>query len=179
MKDKHQQIMNELYLKIDDKYKNMFADLAEFAFDLGYFPKKNKTKDISIDFHNNKIKKTVMKFEEKEQNHDGYGYGERKIPGLRLKFFASDIYSEIFKEGIRRVIEEFGGKYTGCYGCGRCKEDLQGYTYIYPDGRKIFRCGSELISIFDFSDDTLDEIKSLLKNQAVFFEKLFIKNYEN
>jgi len=93
-------------------------------------------------------------------------------PGLRLKFYASDDYSDIFKEGIKRVIEEFDGKYTGCYGCGRCKGKLQGYTYTYDDGKKVFRCGSELISIHNFSKIDIGETKRLIKKQDEFFMKV-------
>lgn len=58
--------------------------------------------------------------EAKEQKHDGYHYGERNVPGLRLQFFAATEYTEIFERGIKNVIEDFDGKYTGCYGCGKC-----------------------------------------------------------
>jgi hypothetical protein len=87
-----------------------------------------------------------------------------------MKFFANETYSEIFRNGIKNVIEEFDGRYTGCYGCGDCGDTPQGYTFEYPDGRAVYRCGRELISIFDFSSKSLDEMKRLLKRQAEYFE---------
>lgn len=168
MKVKHKEILDELFSNIEGKYAAMFRDLAEYAVSLGYNPVRNKTKDITVDFRKSKIKKTIIKMEAHEQNHDGYKYGERNIPGLRLRFFAAKEYSDIFKDGIRRVIEEFGGKYTGCYGCGRC-DGTEGYTYTYPDGRQVYRCGSELISIFDFEEKDLPEIKKLMKIQDDFY----------
>lgn len=169
MNDQQKKIMDEFLEHVDRKYHAMFTELAEFAISLGYRPVRNKTKDISIDFRNNKSRKTIMKMEEKEQKHKGYQYGERKLPGLRFKFFASKDYSEIFTQGIQEVIEEFDGKYVGCYGCGRCKNEPEGYTFIYPDGRKVFRCGSELISVFDFAEEHLAEIKRLMEKQANYF----------
>lgn len=168
MNNKQSIVLEELLTTMDENYKSLFLELAEYAISLGYNPVRNKTQDVTIDFRNNKTKSTIMKVEVKEQKHDGYQYGERKIPGLRLRFFASNEYSDIFKFGIKRVIENFDGKYTGCYGCGRC-DGTQGYTYVYPDNRTVFRCGSELISIFDFSHNNVPEIKQLMKTQADYY----------
>jgi hypothetical protein len=168
MNEKHRVILNELLSNIDVKYKDMFLELAEYAISLGYNPIRNKTSDITIDFRKNKVKKTILKLETKEQKHAGYKCNERNIPGLRLRFFAAKEYSNIFKDGIKNVIEEFEGKYTGCYGCGRC-DGTEGYNYIYSDGRQVYRCGSELISVFDFTEKDIPEIKKLLKIQDHYY----------
>lgn len=168
MNAKQTAALQDFLQSIDDPYRAIFAELAEFAAELGYMPVRNKTHDITIDFRNSRVKKTIMKMEQKEQKHDGLRYGESGVPGLRLRFFAADSYSEIFQSGIRRVIEEFDGKYTGCYGCGRC-DGTQGYTNLYPDGRSVYRCGTELISVFHFGAQDIPEIKSLLKAQADFY----------
>lgn len=171
MNDKQLAVLEELFIFINnEQYKTMFLELAEYAISLGYKPVRNKTKDISIDFRKNKIKKTIMKMEAKEQKHDGNKCGERNIPGLRLRFFAAKDYSDIFKYGIQHVIEEFEGKYTGCYGCGKCN-GTEGYTFFYPDGRQVYRCGGELISVFDFAEKNLPEIKLLLKTQADYYKE--------
>jgi hypothetical protein len=170
MNEKQKLILAELLTGIDDPYHAIFLELAEYAVSLGYNPVRNKTHDVTIDFRKNKIKKTIMKMEAREQKHDGYQFGERNIPGLRLRFYASKNYSDIFKKGIQRVIEDFDGRYTGCYGCGRC-DSTEGYTYVYPDGRKVFRCGSDLVSIFDFAKQDIPEIKLLMKNQADFYHE--------
>ena len=107
-----------------------------------------------------------MKFTLEEEKHDGFAFGERNIPGLRMRFFAFPDYSEIFHKAVQYVIERFDGKYTGCYGCGRCHGEPQGYHYTYPDGRKVFRCGGELLSVFDFTEENLEEMKELLSRQA-------------
>jgi type II restriction/modification system DNA methylase subunit YeeA len=168
MNDKHKAILEGFLTQIDQAYVSMFDELAEYAIELGYNPVRNKTNDVTIDFRRGKIKKSIMKIEVNEQKHGGYDYRERNIPGLRLRFFAAKEYSDIFLYGIRRVIEEFGGKYTGCYGCGRC-DGSEGYTFIYSDGKQIYRCGSELISIFDFTDTDIPEIKKMLKTQADYY----------
>lgn len=105
MNEKQKAIMDELYSCIDNNYREMLVDLVEYTVSLGYHPVRNKTSDITIDFRKNKIKKTIMKLEAKEQKHDGHLYGERNVPGLRLRFFAAKQYSAIFKHGIQRVIE--------------------------------------------------------------------------
>ncbi|MBK1810696.1 hypothetical protein JHL18_08605 [Clostridium sp. YIM B02505] len=172
MNEKQQSILNELLSNIDLKYNTMFLELAEYAISLGYTPVRSKTIDVNIDFRKNKFKKTILKLEAKEQKHAGLKYGERDKPGLRMRFFAAKEYSDIFNNGIKNVIEEYDGRYTGCYGCGRC-DGSEGYTFIYPDGRKVYRCGSELISVFDFTEKDVPEIKKLLKIQDDYYvEKL-------
>lgn len=170
MNEKQKMVMEELFDSMGDSHRAIFEELTEYAISLGYNPVRNKTHDVTIDFRNNCLKKTIMKMEAQEQRHDGCRYGERKYPGLRLRFYASNDYSELFRHGIRRVIEEFDGKYAGCYGCGRC-DGTEGYTYVYPDGRQVYRCGSELISVFNFTEQDLPEIKKLLRHQAEYYEQ--------
>jgi hypothetical protein len=159
------QLLKDFILELPQNYREMFQDIAEFSISLGYTPKKTKSKDFALDFSKSKVKRTIMKM---EINHNAK---KKNGPGLRLKFYANKDYSDIFKQGIQRVIEEFDGKYTGCYGCGRCKGELEGYTYTYADGKKVFRCGGELIAIHNFSQKNISEIKSLIKGQDEFFMK--------
>ena len=151
---------------ISAEYRDLFRALAAHAISLGYRPVKCRTAALNIDFRSSQTRKTLMKFSSEEEKHDSFGYGERKLPGLRMRFFASAEYSEIFRRAVQRVIENFDGKYTGCYGCGRCKGEPQGYHYTYPDGRQVFRCGSELLSVFDFTEADLPEMLALLDAQA-------------
>ena len=163
MKEKSKLMIDEFLQTIPAEYHEVFSELAEYADNLGYTPKKNKTKHLSIDFSKNKIKRTIMKIE----THDNGT--KSNPPGLRLKFYANDNYSNLFQDGIKRVIEAFDGRYTGCYGCGFCKDGTEGYTYIYPDGKKVFRCGRELIAVYGFNEKHLDEMKRLMKVQDDFW----------
>ena len=158
--------IQEFLSQIPAEYTNLFRTLAEHAVSLGYRPVRCRTSGLNIDFRSSKAGRTIMKFTLEEEKHDGFAYGERNIPGLRMRFFASGEYSEIFHKAVQYVIERFDGKYTGCYGCGRCQGEPQGYHYTYPDGRKVFRCGGELLSVFDFTEENLEEMKELLSRQA-------------
>jgi hypothetical protein len=163
--EKTSQLLIDFISELPESYQEMFQDIAEYSISLGYTPKKTKSKNFALDFSKSKVKRTIMKME----IHDNAI--KKNSPGLRLKFYAGKDYSDIFKRGIQRVIEEFDGKYTGCYGCGRCRGESEGYTYIYADGKKVFRCGSELIEIHNFSIKNIPEIKTLLKKQDEFFLK--------
>lgn len=163
MNEKHRVLVDALLQEMPEAYRNMYNEIAEYAISLLYYPKKTKTVLMGLDFFNRKLKKTVLKLEAPNVKRDG------NVPVLRLKFYANKEYSNIFQEGVRRVIEGFDGRYTGCYGCGRCSGNLEGYTYVYPDGRKVFRCGGELISIKDWNNEHLIEIKQLIKNQNSFW----------
>jgi hypothetical protein len=161
--EKTSQLLKSFISELPESYREMFQDIAEYAISLGYTPKKTKSKDFVLDFSKSKVKRTIMKLE----IHDNAI--KKNGPGLRLKFYANEDFSDIFKQGIQKVIEEFNGKYTGCYGCGKCKGELEGYTFIYPEGRKVFRCGGELIALHNFSSKNISEIKKLIKVQDEFF----------
>lgn len=79
----------------------------------------------------------------------------------------------IFQNAIKNVIEEYDSKYTGCYGCGRCERKLEGYTYIYQDGRQVFRCGRELVPIYDYDEASIEEIKKLMNEQDEFYKEKY------
>lgn len=167
--ERNSQLLKEFISELPESYRGMFEDISKYLISLGYTPKKTKSKDFALDFSKNKVKRTIMKMEV----HDNAI--NKNNPGLRLKFYANKDYSDIFKQGIQRVIEEFNGKYTGCYGCGRCKGELEGYIYTYDDGKKVFRCGGELISIHNFSPKNISEIEMLIKGQDEFFMKNNLK----
>lgn len=137
--------------------RNLFLTIADFAFDLGYKAKKDKTSVLGYTFTNSKVKKTLLRFTSQQGK-----------PILKLKFFASLTYSDFFQNLIRSTIEEYNHKYTGCYGCGKC-DGTQGYRYQYPNGREYFRCGTELIEIFDVENVPVEEFLNLFKKQHEYY----------
>lgn len=149
--------MDDYYAILTDNERRVFSAIAEYAFGLGYKAKKDKVQAIGYSFIHKKVKKQILRFT-----------SSKGKPILRIKFFASSTYSNFFQEAIRATIEEYDYKYTGCYGCGECT-GKQGYQYKYPDGREFYRCGKELIEIFDTRDMPLRELLELLKRQHEFF----------
>jgi hypothetical protein len=176
MNDKYKILVDECINIFPKDTKGIFKELSEYAISLGYMPKWVKVRVAgkavngdSLTFIKNKVKRTLMKIKPAGNWHNV------NKPCLILTFFASSNYSDVFKQGIKRAIEEFEGRYTGCYGCGKCeKGKLQGYTYIYPEGKKVFRCGGALIELPPISADHIAEIKQLMKNQDDFFTILNI-----
>jgi len=142
---------------LSEEEKQIFVAMAEYAFSLGYKVKRDKTKDLSYRFSHPKIHKHMLRF----SLHRGK-------PVLRIKFYAAKNYSGFFQEALRRTVEEYDFRYTGCYGCGKC-DGTQGYTVTYPDGREYFRCGTELIEIHDLHNLLLSEMMQLFKNQHEYF----------
>lgn len=163
LKEENRQMLLEFISALPENYQMMFQEIAEFAIQLGYTPKKTKSKDFALDFSKSKVKRTIMKMEIHDNGIKTNG------PGLRLKFYASKDYSGIFRNGVQKVIEEFDGKYTGCYGCGKCKGEPEGYTYTYSNGTQVFRCGHELIAIKNVSSQNIEEIETLLTAQDEYF----------
>ena len=163
MNEKSRLLLEEFLDQIPENEKEMFRLLSEQAIALGYFPKKTKSRVFNLDFINSKLKKTILKLGAPDPKD------KESKSGIRLKFYANETYSKVFSDAIQNVIEEYDGRYTGCYGCGRCQNKPNGYTFIYPDGRKVFRCGSELIFINGFSSCHLDEARHLMIRQNDFW----------
>lgn len=151
-------ILCDFLNSLNEEDKKIYSEIANFANELGYKVKRAKTKDINYVFTSSKTKKHLLKF----------SYIDSK-PQLKMKFYASKDYSNIFHDSIRETIEEFNFKYTGCYKCGRCKRTPEGYTYEYADGRKYFRCGSELIALPSITVDDVPEVLRLLKIQHEYY----------
>ncbi len=163
-RERYEQLITEFVDTLPDEYQATYKTIAFFALDLGYRPKRTKTQTFTLDFTSTKVKKTLVKM----LSHDDR-------PELRLKFYANKDYSEKFKAGIKQVIEEFDGKYTGCYGCGRCKDKTEGYIYTYPDGKKVFRCGFELIPVEGITMEDVPEIELLMAKQDEHFRTIILK----
>jgi hypothetical protein len=149
-------LIETLINTLPEQDKEIYKEIAEFALNLGYKPQKVNKEGFTLDFINNTTRKKILKLAKDD---------------FRLKFYASDNYSQKFQDGIKKVIEDFGGRYTGCYGCGRCNNGLQGYDYHYSDGKVIFRCGSELISVKGITSEDIPEIKQLMTTQDNYFKR--------
>lgn len=156
--DKQKLLISDFLSALPKDEADVFRVIIDYLLTLKYNPVKCKTSGFGLDFYNSKLKQKIAKF------YSG---------DFRLKFYAANLEncSEKFVNGVKRVIEDFDGRYTGCYGCGRCKGELRGYTYIYLDGRKVFRCGSELIEIASLTKHDIPEVKELIKAQNEFFIK--------
>ncbi|MGZ9584008.1 hypothetical protein [Paenibacillus marinisediminis] len=151
-------VLDEFFQYLSDEEKMLYSEIANQAEKLGYKPKKAKTQALNFVFNSNKTKKHIMKFSI-----------EKGTPVLKMKFYASTNSSYIFQESVRTTIEEYNYKYTGCYNCGKCTDKLEGYEYKYADGRKYFRCGSELISLPPVTHNELPEILKLLHTQHQYY----------
>ena len=154
--------------------KDVFRELAQYAAELGYTPRYGKNAHgqvVYLSFIKGKVNRTLMKFRIWGPYEDVafYEQGNEGKVQLILSFYATREYSDIFHQGVKRVIEEFGGKYTGCYGCGKCQGEPKGYIYQYPDGKKVFRCGGELIELPAIGRKRAAEIKAMLKKQDEFW----------
>ena len=173
--EKTTELINDCVSKMSNDDKFIYRPIIKYALKLGYTPKPVKTTGgISgeLAFSKSKVKRTLLRI---NPNKKQTGKAD-----LRLIFYATKIYSEPFRLGIKNVIEAFDGRYTGCYGCGRCKEGLEGYTYTYPDGKTVFRCGCELIripAILNIND--VEEVKTLMKTQDEFWMKKSNVNEED
>lgn len=172
--EKYQLLVDECVAKMNEDDRAIYLPILEYALELGFTPKlikKANDEDGELAFSKSKFNRTILRIlPENKKEFANYPLKKAGKAQLRLVYFATDSYSEPFLLGIKTVIEEFNGKYTGCYGCGRCGEKLQGYTYQYPDGKKVFRCGRELIELPPLTMQQVDEVKAMMKMQNEFWE---------
>lgn len=172
--EKYQLLVNECVLKMKEEDRAIYQPILEYALELGFTPKllkKANDEDGELAFSKSKFNRTLLRIlPENKKEFANYPLKKMGKAQLRLVYFATDSYSESFQLGIKTVIEEFGGKYTGCYGCGRCGEKLQGYTYCYPDEKKVFRCGRELIELPPLTMEHVSEVKTMMKKQNEFWD---------
>jgi hypothetical protein len=132
----------------------LYERLTAAAIELGYKPKRDKTKTISISFSNPKTKKTLLKYTE-----------EKGEAFWRFKFYGNTGYSEVFDASIKDIISRYDFKYVGCYGCGKCRGEKLGYRVDFADGRSFFRCGFELIPIRRITAAIVDEALRMMERQ--------------
>ena len=126
----------------------LFLALAEHASSLGYIPRRSKTQDFIITF--NKGKDKILK----------YGINSRGDVQIYIKFFRATKFSRVFNDAVLKEALH----YNGCYGCGKC-DGTQGYVVFKADGTRLFRCGSEFITIA-LSEKDIDEAKLLMTMQS-------------
>ena len=171
--EKSQVLIDDCISKMNDDDKLVYRPIAEYAVDLGYTPKPIKTAGGNADelaFSKSKVSRTILRIRPRSDKTYAKYETQAGKAQMRLIFFATPVYSEIFRRGIKSTIEAFDFKYTGCYGCGRCKGD-EGYIYIYPDGKTFFRCGCELIALPPIGVEHIEEIKTMMKTQDDFWIK--------
>ena len=161
--DKYNAIIKEYLDIVPLKNKSLYEELANMAITLGYVPKRDKTKIISISFRNNKTNFTIMKF------------SEDTIDGLKFKFAANKKYSKIFDEGIKKYDEYLRGLYAEkynlknvtCFGCAKCvNEKKLFYAIEYDDGRKYKVCGTvAFVHINQITKEIVEEAGNMMKIQ--------------
>jgi hypothetical protein len=153
-------VLDKFYSVLPDDKIGLYREIADTAVKLGFKPRLDKTKHLSVSFVSSTYKITILR----------YIY-EKNVPTYRLKFFASNDYSTVFDKSIKKIIEKYDFKYVGCYKCGKCENELEGYQVKYEDGRSFFRCGFELIEIFDLNEQVKNEVIELLERQTEYYKK--------
>ena len=148
-------MLEDLFDVLSSDDRTLVSELFKFTIDNNLKCNRSKTKDIIYVFSHPKTKERIMKF----------SHGKKQGFMVSLRFHLSKSYSTFFSEAIRKSIEEYDYRYTGCYPrCNKC-DGTKGYIYTYPDGRQFFRCYLELINLPNVSFRELDELKALIITQ--------------
>jgi hypothetical protein len=99
--------INEFLSFVDDDKRKFYEEIIQESIKLGFIPKKDKVKHLGISFFSKECKATVLRL-----------IYDKKIE-LRLKFFASTIYSSVCERQLKKNQSNgFNFRYTGCYDVG-------------------------------------------------------------
>lgn len=142
-----------------EETQQIYRTIVQRALDLGYRVRKDRTKTPSYSLYSPKFRQTILRVTD-----DG------KKVSLRLKFYGAKGYSRRLDQALKRTIEEYDFRYTGCYGCGRCVGEPLGYQIAYEDGRREFRCGFELIEILGLDPELGKEIEGVVEAQTRYWQ---------
>jgi hypothetical protein len=159
-------LLKEFYEHLSPNDIEYYKNLSDKAIELGYSPKRDKKKGISISFTSLKNKKTILRFTE-----------EMGKCFWRLNFYANENFSEMFDISIKNVIKKIK-KYNnvGCNGCGKCKKGKFNYTVKYDDGSDFILCGFVLIKIEKISKKIVKEAtRMMIVQHEAFMNELKIK----
>ena len=156
--------IEELLALLREDEKEIYREIAGYAVELGYLPSITKNAhDVVIDFAFSKAKigRRLMKIGKPQ----GAAWNSGKAK-LNMTFYAAE-YSDFFQERVRRDFETvMGGKSCD----GKCKDCHGKYTYVYPDGKRVFRCSlHSLIEISPIGAEHVAEIKKMMKMQDDFW----------
>lgn len=156
-------LLNELINNVQKDYIGVCVELIEYAISLGYMPHPTQASGFAVSFTGKKTNRTIIKLTPVTGlNHKKF------IPELRIKYAAAENCSGIFREAIRKEAENFGGIYTGCFGCGKCAGLDECYKYTYTDGRTVHICSNVMLAP-DWRKENLPEIKQMMKAQDEFW----------
>lgn len=171
----------EIYLdkiidKIETSSRPVCRELIDFCLSLPLKPKKvNKPNISAVDFMNTTNNNMIFRI----------GILENGTIVFKLRYYASQDYSELFHQVIRDEISVYKGEWIGCYQCGKengtkKKQCHTRYIVQMTDGKAYIRCGFAPVSIESVTISDLPEIKRLIIAQNTFFhEKLDQDEYVN
>ena len=147
---------------LSERDRDIYGQIFEYAVELGYTPQKVKNAHgafIALTFTKSKTGKRLAKLNLPVIYSDEAEFS--------LQFFAATEYSCFFHERVRESYEKTGAS------CERkCEKCAGKYTYVYPDGRNVFRCAiHSLITLSPIEAEYIGEIKNLMKMQDDYWLK--------
>lgn len=147
--------------KIDDfvtclpeNERAVYRDIAEYAVELGYTPSNEKNAHgifIALVFSKSKIGTRLIKI------HPPGIYSDETE--FKMQFYAASEYSDFIHE---KLCQDADAIRATCE--GQCEKCAGKYIFVYPDGRKGFRCAiHSLVKLSPLGKDRTNEIKRLMR----------------
>ena len=156
------ELINELVAATSSEERELCRHIANFLLELGYTPRKQRVRALSLAFKSNKTKQTIAKITVSSSAGREVLYS--------FKFYACKCLPKKLSDAVRRAIESTNGQYR-CCGCGVCgaKEGDRGYSSTYPEGKDFLRCGAYVVTVPELGMDDLGDLERVLSEQHGYF----------
>jgi len=164
------QKIDTLIAALPQDERGLYREIAEHAVALGYAPAPVKNVHGltgAMAFTKAKVGKRLCKISPPSENL-GNGkalYGKGKTI-LALAFYATPLYSALFRNAIEQELATVPANKRGCSACQACNG---GYTYVSSDDRITGSCQWKLVELPPISHAHVDEIKAMMKTQDEFW----------
>jgi len=155
---------------LPEEEREIYREIAEHAVVWGYTPSPIRNVHGltgAVAFSKSKVGKRLCKISPPSDNL-GNGkalYREGKTI-LALAFYATPVYSVLFRNAIE---QELATVPMGNRGCSACKKCNGGYTYASLDNKTLGCCQWKLIELPPISQAHISEIKAMMKTQDDFW----------
>jgi len=161
MKTQKQRELVDLFLsELEEGDKSVYRDIAVYLSELGYNPKKEKSRiSFKHDLHNKQIAKMSI------DTHKTKG----PSPCFSLRFSACRGYSGRFSDIVGAFIAKYPTRTARCVsdGCDYCKGGALShvYTHAFPGGDAKYHCGAYALEIPGVTAEDIPELKKLIKEE--------------
>ena len=162
---KQEELVNSFLATLGDELRPLYQDTAMYLSELGYNPRKERS---YIVFMHSLHTKQMAKM--------GITWTKDHSPYFALRFSACEGYSRRFADIVRDYINKNPDRLFPHCEDGKCifhsgEDEPPAYKYVFPDGEIKRLCGAKALVIPDITEDDIEEVKKLTREEHEYLLK--------